>query len=178
MKKPGNEDDENNDFEAVIETLAKESNIREDTIRENVVDKIHLLGKPDRDGHQLRIVKFTSDSFKETVFKRHKSRVKTYIANQKKKKKPPKIDIKLQPSLTKQRLDLLKIASDRTREMEDVKFPYADMHGNLKLILNNPIKNRYVIDFKTEEDITNIITLLGPEMACIDEDFEEYDDQD
>ena len=36
MKKPGNEDDENNDFEAVIETLAKESNIREDTIRENV----------------------------------------------------------------------------------------------------------------------------------------------
>ena len=26
MKKPGNEDDENNDFEAVIETLAKESN--------------------------------------------------------------------------------------------------------------------------------------------------------
>lgn len=82
------------------------------------------------------------------------------------KKKPPKIDIKLQPSLTKQRLDLLKIASDRTREMEDVKFPYADMHGNLKLILNNPIKNRYVIDFKTEEDITNIITLLGPDMAC------------
>lgn len=52
MKKPGNEDDENNDFEAVIETLAKESNIREDTIRENV-DKIHPLGKPDRDGHQL-----------------------------------------------------------------------------------------------------------------------------
>ena len=36
MKKPGNEDDENNDFEAAIKTLAKESNIREDTIRENV----------------------------------------------------------------------------------------------------------------------------------------------
>ena len=52
MKKPGNEDDENNDFEALIETLAKESNIREDTIRENV-DKIHPLGKPDSDGHQL-----------------------------------------------------------------------------------------------------------------------------
>ena len=96
----------------------------------------------------------------------------------KKKKKPPKIDIKLQPSLTKQRLDLLKIASDRTREMEDVKFPYADMHGNLKLILNNPIKNRYVIDFKTEEDITNITALLGPDTACIDEDFEEYNNQD
>ena len=52
------------------------------------------------------------------------------------------------------------------------------MHGNFKLILNNPIKNRYVIDFKTEEDITNIITLLGPDMAHIDEDFEEYNDQD
>ena len=80
MKKPCNEDDENNDFEAVIETLAKESNIREDTIRENV-DKIHPLEKPDRDGHQLQIVKFTSDSFKETVFKHHKSHVKTYIVN-------------------------------------------------------------------------------------------------
>ena len=110
--------------------------------------------------------------------KRHKSHVKIYIANQKKKKKPPKIDIKFQPFLTKQRLDLLKIASNRAKEMEYVKFPYADMHGNLKLILNNPIKNRYVIDFKTEEDITNIIALLGPDMACIDKDFEEYDDQD
>ena len=59
--------------------------------------------------------------------------------------------------------------------MEDVKFPYANMHGNLKLILNNPIKNRYVIE---EEVITNIITLLGPDMARIDEDFEEYNNQD
>ena len=116
MKKPGNEDDENNDFEAAIKTLAKESNIREDTIRENV-DKIHPLGKPDRDGHQLRIVKFMSDSFKETVFKCHKSRVKTYIANQKKKKKPPKIDIKLQPSLAKQRLDLLTLKQKRTSQI-------------------------------------------------------------
>ena len=72
----------------------------------------------------------------------------------------------------------MKIASDRMREMEDVKFTYADMHGNLKLILNNPIKNRYVIDFKTEEDITNITALLGPDTACIDEDFEEYNNQD
>ena len=34
--------------------------------------------------------------------------------------------------------------------MEEVKFPCADVRGNLKFILNNPVKNRYVIDLKTE----------------------------
>lgn len=45
--------------------------------------------------------------------------------------------------------------------MKEVKFPYADVHGNLKFILNTPGKSRYVIDFKTEEDIINLIYPLG-----------------
>ena len=31
------------------------------------IDKNHPLGKPDKEGRQLRIVKFISDSFKETI---------------------------------------------------------------------------------------------------------------
>ena len=28
---------------------------------------------------------------------------------------------------------------------------YADVHGNVKFILNTPVKNRYVIDFKLKK---------------------------
>lgn len=85
------------------------------------------------------------------------------------------INIKLQPSLTSQQLKLLKIAWDRTSDMEEVKFPYADVYGNLKFILDILVKYRYVIEFKTEEDITNLIYLLPPNTDLMDEDYREYE---
>ena len=152
---PGEEDDHDSDCEKIITSLSKESGIRKDVIKENI-DKIHPLDKPDEEGRQLRIVKFTRGSFKETIYKRHKSSIKTYTSNQRRKKLPFKINIKLQLSPTSQGLKLLKIARDRTSKMEKVKFTYADVHGNLKFTLNTPVKDRYVTDFKTEEDITNL----------------------
>ena len=174
MMEPGKEDDHDSDCEKIITTLSKETGIRKDFIKENI-DKIHLLGKPNEEGRQLRIVKFTSDSFKETIYRRHKNRIETYTSDQRKRKFPIKINIKLQPSLTSQRLKLLKIARDRTSEMEEVKFPHAEVHGNLKFILNTPVKNRYVIDFKTEEDITNLIYSLGLNTDLVDEDCRKYE---
>lgn len=41
-----------------------------------------------------------------------------------------------------------------------IKFAFADMHGNLKLILNEPIDNKYVYGFKTEEDIDETLSLI------------------
>ena len=35
------------------------------------------------------------------------------------------------------------------------------MHGNLKVVLDIPIRNRYVVGFKTKEDMGQIITCLG-----------------
>ena len=35
------------------------------------------------------------------------------------------------------------------------------MHGNLKVVLNTPFKNRYVVGFKTKEDIGQILPSLG-----------------
>ena len=58
--------------------------------------------------------------------------------------------------------------------MEEVEFLYADVHSNLKLILNTPVKSRYVIDFKTEEDITNLIYSLELNADLVDEDYREY----
>ena len=56
-----------------------------------------------------------------------------------------------------------------------MKFVYADVHGNVKFILNTQVKNRYVIDFKTEENITNLIHSLGLNTGLVDEDYREYE---
>ena len=73
--------DDKNDLDKVAETLARESDIskdiitRESDISKDIIikniDKIHPIGKTDEKDLQLRIVKFTSDSFKEKVFKKH-----------------------------------------------------------------------------------------------------------
>lgn len=124
---------------------------------------------------KLGIVKFTSDSFQETIYRRHKNHIKAYTFNQRKNKLPIEINIKLQPSFASQRLKLMKIARDQRSEMEEVKFPYADMHDNLKFILKTPVKMRYVIDFKTKEDITNFIFSLGINTDLVNEDYGEYE---
>ena len=51
------------------------------------------------------------------------------------------------------------------------------MHSNLKNLVKilNLIKNRYVLDFKTEEDITNLKSSLGLNTDLVDEDYREYE---
>ena len=41
---------------------------------------------------------------------------------------------------------------------ENFKFGYADIHGNLRFILNNPLKGKYVKRFRNENDIIDIIS--------------------
>ena len=69
--------DEENDLENVAETLARESDIHKDIVIRNI-DKIHPIGKIDN-GLQRRIIKFTSDSFKEKVFKKRKKNKKKLL---------------------------------------------------------------------------------------------------
>ena len=64
-------DDKKNDLDNVAETLARVSDIKKDIVIKNI-DKTHTFGKIDKNGPQRRIVKFTTDSFKEKVFKKHK----------------------------------------------------------------------------------------------------------
>ena len=52
--------------------------------------------------------------------------------------------------------------------VKEIKFPYADMHGNLKVALNTPIRNRYVVGFKTKGDVGQILASLGTD------DYEGY----
>ena len=64
-------DHDKNDLDKVAETLARESDINKDIVIRNI-GKTHTFGKIDKNGLQRRIVKFTTDSFKEKVFKKHK----------------------------------------------------------------------------------------------------------
>lgn len=63
MMEPDEENDHNSDSKKILPTFSKESGIWKDVIKENI-DKTHLLGKPDAEGRQLKIAKFTSDNFK------------------------------------------------------------------------------------------------------------------
>ena len=168
MMEPWEEDDHNSNCKKIITALSKEIRIWKDVTKANI-DKIHPLGKPDEEGRQLRIALLWTDSFQEKIYIQHKSCINTYTSNQRKEKLPIKINIKLQPSITSQQLNLLKIAQDQTSEMEEVKFLHADVNGNLRFILNTPVKNRYVIDFKTEALITNLIYSLGLNTDLVNE---------
>ena len=52
-------------------------------------------------------------------------------------------------------------AREKLTAVKEIKFPYADMHGNHKVVLNTSIRNRYVVGFKTKEDIGQILEFLG-----------------
>ena len=92
MKAPGNEVSNSEDAESVITTLATESGINKNIIKQNV-DKIHHISKIVED-QQQRIVKFTSDSFKEKIYLAQKERKKY------EKRKHP---VNFKPSLTRRR---------------------------------------------------------------------------
>ena len=146
MAKPGHEEgtDDSDDVKKVIKTLERECGINQDVIKNNL-DKTHPIGQSDEHGKQLRIVKFTMDSFKEMVFRKHKHRRNAYIERQKCSGKPVQINVKLQPSLTRHRIGLLRFANSQFEGAKNIKFTYADVHGSLKAMLNTPLRNKSIL---------------------------------
>ena len=81
MAEPRNKND---DEKLILSGLKEKTGISEDVIQQNI-DKIHPIGQPE-DGKQRRIVKFTSDSFKERVFVKKNVYENAYIEKPKKSK--------------------------------------------------------------------------------------------
>ena len=127
MAKPGHEEGTENsdDVKQIIETLEKECRISQDVIKNNL-DKTHHIGQPDEYGKQLRI-----------VFRKHKYHRNSYIERQKHSGKPVQIKVKLQPSLTRHPIRLLKFTNPESKGAKNIKFGYADMHGALKAMLKH-----------------------------------------
>ena len=145
MAKPEHKEgaDNSDNLSQVIDTLERQCGISPNVIKNNL-DKAHPFGRPDEYGKQVRIVKFTTetDSFKETVFRKHNYRRNSYIERQKRSGKPVQINkVKRQPLLTRHRIALLKFANSQFEGAKNIKFAYADMHGTLKAMLNTPVRN-------------------------------------
>ena len=78
------------------------------------------------------------------------------------------VKVKLQPSLTRYRLGLLKLANSQFEGAKNIKFDYADMHGALKAMLNTPVRNKSILEFKTKMEVMEILNLADglDEDAC------------
>ena len=56
------------------------------------------------------------------------------------------------------KLIMLRKANEAIEGNENFKFAYANMHGNLKFVLNKPLNRKYVKHFRTKENIIHIIS--------------------
>ena len=66
----------------------------------------------------------------------------------------------MQPSVAKYCLKLLQFAGEKSEGIRQVKFALADMLGTLKVMLKWPVKNKYVLDFKTENNVIEFLVAL------------------
>ena len=103
------------------------------------------------------------------MYQNQKAKQKKLTAEQKRKKQQIHVGIKFQSSLTKRHVKLLGLANERFREVDQVKFAYADMHGNIKVIMKSPVQRKYVLRIQSEKDIANIFSKLDCEYERFDE---------
>ena len=128
--------------EYVVETLC-ETGISKEEITNNI-DKLHRIGKTDKNNTQNTIIKFKSHSFKENIYFKRKA-----IKQR---------DVKIKPTLTKHRIELLKDANTLITDNPGTNFlfAYADVHGNLKIRLKDARNGREVVRFTNEKDFKNL----------------------
>ena len=54
---------------------------------------------------------------------------------------------------------MLEYAKEKLENIDEVKFIYADMHGNLKVVLNpSPVQHKSVFDFQTQSNIGRLLS--------------------
>lgn len=135
----------NGSFDHVVKILA-ETGIHEQEVRDNI-DKMHPIGRPDALNSQSLIVKFKTHNFKEQVYLKRK-----FITRQ---------NIRVKPSLTKRRIGLLKGAKHFCLNHEDFNYCFADMFGNLKVVLKRGLRGRKVHDFNSYQDLHDLSHKIG-----------------
>ena len=114
---------------------------------DNEIDKCHRLGKPNR-GKQSTIIRFRTHAFRAALYQKRKT-----ITNNK---------LKVKLSLTKKRTKTLTQAYKMVESNQQVKFVFADINGNLKLRLNQPIEhNKYTYTFDTIVDLEDLFERFG-----------------
>ena len=91
------------------------------------VGKVYPAGNT-KNNKQSKTIKFTTHSFKEKVFLKHKQNKKN---DTEKRKQNPKlqsrIHLNVQPSLSRFQTELLKKANEAIKDNENFKFSYANI---------------------------------------------------
>ena len=134
VKKEKNENME--DLTGTIIDKLKQTGIPKEELKTNI-DKLHRTG-PYQPSTNIQpvIVKFKCHSFKEKIYNKRKN------INQ---------NIRLVPSLTRcrsQMLNKLQIVLNDSKKntiLDVIKLVFADVHDSLKLVLQNPYKNRCLL---------------------------------
>ena len=141
---------------SVLENLQK-TGLPLEEIERNI-DKPHRVGRFDHETQTQPtaiIVKFRTHSFKEKIYHQRKKLAK---------------GIKISPSLTKRRSDILQqvqhiikeeSSDDSPNEEGIVKFALADVHGTLKIVLTKSYKNRHVFAFNSALEYFQIINKVS-----------------
>ena len=153
------ENESPHDIEEKVKQVFSSAGITRDVI--NDIDKLHPIGGIKGNKRKV-IVRFNSHS-------------KRYDLYRNKKKLPS--DIRVSPSLTKRRQKKLSEAIDMVSSIDSVAFVFADIHGDLKVRLNEADKNgRYVLKFNSTEHLAEIIR--GLDFSTIDVGSERCSDSD
>ena len=151
------------DVENAAKKVFKENFGLEEEEIENELDKAHRVGPVFNGGDQKIIVKFKSHKFKEKVFKEKK-------ANQDEK-------IKIKPSLTKRRNDLLSYARDLCEGHVNIHFVFADCHGNLKIRTRDRVNNRFVFGFNNELELSSLLVKVDKTIGSYRDDYNTGDEE-
>ena len=154
-------DDDNKNLSQEINIVRDELNVK---ISGDDIDKSHPIKKIKENRY---IVKFTKHSTAETIYKHRKKLIKKKEdkTNQPIKDKTNQ-PIKIKVSLTRRRQKLLEYVSKVTDDYSLIHFVYADINGNLKIRLMEPIKSRMVFSFNSKMELAEILGLI--------EHFEHY----
>ena len=135
---------ENTD-DKIIETLsASFEELNKNDLRA-VIDKSHRIG-PIRESKQSVIVRFNS----------HSARSKIYNL----KKKSLNDKVKLEVSLTKERRDFIEKLKERVADIDEIEFPFADVNGDIRLLLKEKFRNSKTIGIKCMEELDFIVSKL------------------
>ena len=124
----------------------------------STIDKMHRVGKirtRDNKQNQDIIVRFKTHHSRYTVMKSRKDAKSA----------------KIRPNLTKHRNDLQYNASELVKDIESVKFVYANIHGDLILRLNEEIDGKEDFPFNSMDKLKSLLVETG----CVE--AEEDDDE-
>ena len=145
---PLKERETNDDIKAQVLKIIREDLQLEQEAKD--LDETHRIGPKNDEGKtQDIIIRMKSHSSRYAIYNKRKT------GNNK--------NIKITPSITNKKRTLLTTAKSKFEGHPAINFIYIDINGDLKIRLNEPIKDRFAFPFEDIDDIENLFMTLTNE---------------